>query len=313
MAQKDRLQLTFAERAEQAKSPMAERLFNLMSDKKSNLCLALDEPDPEQFMALAAALGPEIAVLKTHVDTLDQFTGKIPVDLANLAREHNFLIFEDRKFSDVGHTVKNQYTKGIFHIIEWADIVNAHALPGPSIVQGLREEVETHNLLDQRAILLLAQMSSKGNLIDEGYTKKVVDLAKANHDFVMGFIGAGAGRLPYLSGIAPPGFIIFSPGVRIGGGADRLGQQYTSPEELVAAGADLLVVGRDIITDDNPLTRAKLYRERGWAAYQQRIAEPKVERAAGAKSRGSKRRGISPAKARASLKRVAKRVTKARS
>lgn len=271
-----RLQLTFAERAEQSQNGVAKRLFELMSAKETNLCLALDETDPERCLKLVDLVGPEIAVLKTHVDTLDNFNGKITVDLANLAREHRFLIFEDRKFADIGQTVKNQYTKGIFHIIEWADIVNAHAIPGPGIVNGLRDEVEAHNMLDRRGILLLAQMSSKGNLITNDYTKQVVAMANEHADFVTGFIGAGMGSLPLLVELARPGFIIMTPGVKLAGSGDKLGQQYNHPEAVVAAGADVTIVGRDIWQSAKPLSQAKQYRQLAWRAYQQRIAEPKV-------------------------------------
>lgn len=273
---KDRLLLTYSERAELASCALARHLFNVMAEKETNLCVALDETDPERFMNLAEALGPEIAVLKTHVDTIENYTGKLTVELASLAREHNFLIFEDRKFSDIGKTVRNQYTKGAFHIVEWADIVNAHAISGPGIVDGLRDEVENYDLLDQRAILLLAQMSSKGNLIDDDYTKQVVKMAVKNDDFVMGFIGAGAKKVPLLAELAPPGLLIMSPGIKIGGGGDTLGQQYTAPDILVEAGADVLIVGSDIYGADDPLAKAQEYRTVCWDAYQERIAKPKI-------------------------------------
>lgn len=271
-----RLHLTFAERAELAMNSVAKRLYSIMSEKESNLCLALDEPDPNRFLMLAEAIAPEIAVLKTHVDTIEGYSGKITVELSNLAREHNFLIYEDRKFADVGQTVKNQYTKGIFHIIEWADVVNAHAISGPGLIEGLKEEVLRYNLLDKRALLLLAQMSSEGNLINDHYTKQVVGLAKENPDFVMGFIGAGAANIPYLAGITPPEFLILAPGVKLQDGGEAYGQKYDTPEAVIRAGADVIMVGRDIFNDSRPLAKARRYKETGWKSYQTRIEQSKV-------------------------------------
>lgn len=269
---------TFSDRSELATNGVAKRLLKLMPEKESNLCLALDVTDPDRFLAIADSVGPHVSVLKTHVDTLSSFTPKLTIELANLAQEHGFLVFEDRKFADIGATVKSQYTKGMYSIMEWADIVNAHALPGPGIVRGLREEVEARDLLGKRAVLLIAQMSSKDNLIDAAYTKRVAAMAKEFPDFVMGYIGAGAKDLPRLARLAEPGQVIFSPGAKIGGGGDKLGQRYASPEVLVEAGADVLVVGRGIWEDPNPLRKAKEYRERCWDAYRQRVATPKVGR-----------------------------------
>jgi len=91
---------TYTERSKQTKNPAAKKLLQLMDAKQTNLALADDETNPEKFLELADKLGPEIAVLKTHIDAVENFTSKIIKQLTSLVKQHNFLIFEDRKFAD---------------------------------------------------------------------------------------------------------------------------------------------------------------------------------------------------------------------
>lgn len=59
---------------------------------------------------------------------------------------------------------------GVFRISSWSHIVNAHAVPGPGVVQGLSAVGKRLG----RGCLLIAEMSSKGSLATGQYTKATV-------------------------------------------------------------------------------------------------------------------------------------------
>jgi len=185
--------------------------------------------------------------------------------LRALANSAGFVIFEDRKFADIGNTVVQQCKSGVYSIASWADFVNAHSLPGPGIVAGLKEAMSANS---KAGILLLAEMSSKGNLINSEYTKATIAMEEANQDFVFGFIAQN--RLRPL-GASPEPALYMTPGVKIGEGGDALGQQYNTPQKVVANGTDVIIVGRGVYGASDPAAAAKRYAEAGWAAYLDRV------------------------------------------
>ncbi|RYP28068.1 hypothetical protein DL767_007399 [Monosporascus sp. MG133] len=361
---------TFAERAAGTSHPLSNYLFRLMNLKQSNLCLSADVPNARELLSLADKIGPSIVVLKTHYDLIvgwdfNPQTGT-GAKLAALARKHGFLIFEDRKFGDIGNTVQLQYTSGAARIIEWAHIVNVNMVPGKAAVRSLAEaaarwrsrvnyEVKTSvtvgtplaehfddsgsdgkdegnaqlepnapgtnqdnngrkssivsvNLTQsyepvdsprfangipegdemlfagieeppyERGLLILAQMSSQGNFMDERYTKACVEAARDHKDFVMGFVAQ-----EMLNSEPSDDFITMTPGCQLppeGGDEDAAvagdgkGQQYNTPKKLVGfCGSDIVIVGRGILKADSPQSEAERYRRRAWQAYSERTGQ----------------------------------------
>jgi orotidine-5'-phosphate decarboxylase len=176
-----------------------------------------------------------------------------------LAIEYNFLIFEDRKFADIGNTVSLQYSSGIYRIVEWADIVTVHAVPGPGVVEGLKKVVPGVLV---RGGLMLAEMSSKGNLCTPEYQASTVSIAKEHADFILGFIAMKPVR---------EGFLTITPGVQIASKEDALGQVYRDPRDVVRDGSDVIIVGRGITGAKDVRAAAELYQQEGWKGYLDRL------------------------------------------
>lgn len=363
---------SYFERAKNATHPLSSYLLRLMTVKNSNLCLSADVSTSSQLLQLANAVGPSIVVLKTHYDLISNWdynpTTGTGAKLQRLARRHGFLIFEDRKFGDIGNTVQLQYTEGTARIIEWSHITNVNMIPGKAAVDALadaavrwrerkRYEVKTdisvgtprpesldseeddsdetrtlmptdrerersleargdgngrkasivsittvsqyfepvnsprsHEAFEEeeplqgieeapleRGLLILAQMSSKGNFMTREYTNACVESAREHKDFVMGFISQET-----LNTKTDDQFVSMTPGCQLPPEGededaevqgDGKGQQYNTPAKIVGLmGNDVVIVGRGIIKAADPVKEAERYRKKAWEAYEERIA-----------------------------------------
>ncbi|KAJ7094649.1 humps family-domain-containing protein [Mycena belliarum] len=273
---------TYTQRALRQKNPAAKLLLETIDRKQSNLAVSVDVASPKDFLAIIDAVGPFVCLIKatlllrrlfsTHIDIIEDFTPALLEDLQALSTKHDFVIFEDRKFADIGNTVALQYSSGVHKIASWAHLTNAHCVPGPSVITGL----SSVGLPLGRGLLLLAEMSTKGSLASGSYTEAAVQMAREHRDFVVGFIaqrrmdGVGTGPNETLE---EEDFLILTPGVGLDVKGDAMGQQYRTPREVVLeSGCDVIIVGRGIYGQDPSLVdsiaaQAIRYKEAGWAAY----------------------------------------------
>ncbi|KAI0563265.1 Orotidine-5'-phosphate decarboxylase [Gracilaria domingensis] len=260
---------SYEEKLAKMENPVGRRLLELMVAKKTNLAVSADVTTKAELFELAEAVGPEICLLKTHADIVEDWDRDTGTALKEIAKRLNFMLFEDRKFADIGNTVHHQAVGGVHTICNWADVINAHSVPGPGIISGLEKALESvrEHREASMGLLLLAEMSSKGNLASAlpGYRDKTVEMAQEAKRFVFGFISMGK--------VADDSFVYMTPGVKLVPGVDGLGQQYLTPELVITEKcSDVIIVGRGVYQADDRLKAAKAYRLAGWKAYEKRCS-----------------------------------------
>ncbi|KAK4056782.1 orotidine 5'-phosphate decarboxylase [Microbotryomycetes sp. JL221] len=289
---------TYEQRAQAHPVPVARQLLECIARKQTNLCVSVDVTTKQSLLRIANAAGPYCCCIKTHIDIVSDFDDDLVQQLQSLAKQHDFLIWEDRKFADIGklcfqlessvyqkanpysswsfagNTVKLQYSSGVYKIASWAHLTNAHPIPGDGIVTGLGAVGKPLN----RGLLLLAEMSSAGNLATGEYTKQTVAMARRHTEFVMGFVAMH--RVDEQEGEPAQGqdFIIMTPGVGLDSKGDGMGQQYRTPDQVInESGCDVIIVGRGIYgsgegnPDDKIEEQCIRYQQAGWKAYEDRL------------------------------------------
>ena len=256
------------ERWEASTLPMAKTFMEVATRKKSLVCLAADKYTMAELFALLDAVGPSIAALKTHVDLIDDWNKAEWNMFCQRAKAMDLLIFEDRKFADIGKISRKQMG-GIYNIQEWSDLVTAHLISGPDIVDGL--QTAWADASREGGVLLLAQMSSRGNLLSPDYTTTVVEAGRV-HPGVFGFIGNGSNpnSVRELREKVGSEKMIWTPGVNLATGDGEMGQRYGDPYEAIMAGSDCIIVGSGIHGSEDPVAAAKAYAEVSWKGLMER-------------------------------------------
>lgn len=226
----------------------AQKILSIASEKKSNLICSADVHTTKELIELAEKVGNHIVALKTHIDIITDFNDDTINRLQKVAQEKNFLLFEDRKFADIGNTQENQYKKGIYKISSWADMITSHVIAGETSLKAF----------DSSGVVAIVEMSSKGTLTDSYYVSKALEVAEKSPNVFAAVAQSSV----------PKSLLLFTPGVNLVTEGDNKGQQYNTPERVFHEyHTDFIIVGRGIYADENPKEQAEKYQNIGWESY----------------------------------------------
>lgn len=234
----------------------AEKIRQLMLKKGSKLCLSLDVPEWDTFFSILDEVGEKIVLLKVHLDIMENLYYDNLKQLFDMKKKYNFLIWEDRKLCDIGHTnllvvekllsyqFYDKFNRNIkqteYHSQKLIDYISILPIGGElSITPLLQLDI---------GIFLLAEMSSKDNFFNDMITNNILHLTNKYKNNIAGIINQKIG--PYV--IKYP-MLSITPGVHIGKQTtkDNMGQQYRNITDIKKH-TDIFVIGRAIYQSDNP-------------------------------------------------------------
>ena len=245
--------LSYEQKLEITKHPTAQKLLQIAVDKKSNLIVSADVMTTSELLNLAEKVGPHIVALKTHIDIIKDFDhDKTILPLVDLARKHNFLLMEDRKFADIGSTQELQFSKGIYQISKWADMVTSHLIAGEKSLECFKNV----------GVIAILGMSSQGTLTDAHYQEEGLKVVE-NQPNIMGCVAQRKINKEML---------LFTPGVSLEQAGDDKGQQYNTPDHVFHnLHTDFIIVGRGVYQAEDAEKASKSYRKIGWEAYEKSL------------------------------------------
>jgi orotidine-5'-phosphate decarboxylase len=217
--------------------------------REERLCIALDFGMREEILAAARRFAPKVGWLKVG---LEAFTAIGPRIVSEVA-ETGARVFLDVKLHDIPTTVARAVAAAAR---SGAAMLNVHAFGGREMLTAARDAagagdgaptlvaVTLLTSLDPRA---LADLPVTGN--PEGIARRLALLAR---ECGLDGVVCAPRDLAAVKGACGAAFLAVVPGIRPAGSEPFDQRRVATPSAALAAGADLLVVGRPITAASDP-------------------------------------------------------------
>ena len=219
-------------------------------DARERLIVALDLPSVQAAEAMVSRLGETVCFYKIGYQLA--FAGGLPFAAGLIAAGKQ--VFLDLKLHDIGHTV----AKGVESVAQLgATFLTVHAYP-----QTMKAAVAGKRGSSLRILAVTVLTSyDDADLAAAGYEMSVPELAAARaeqaRDIGVDGLVCSAEEAANLRGIAGPGMVLVTPGIRPAGSASGDQKRIMTPARAIEAGADYLVVGRPIVEAADPKKAAE--------------------------------------------------------
>jgi orotidine-5'-phosphate decarboxylase len=219
--------------------------------------VALDYSDETSARRLINLLSPSDCGVKIGKEL---FTAAGP-KIVEYAQKKGFEVFLDLKYHDIPNTVKKACQSaarlGVY-------MVNVHALGGSEMMIAAKEGLTQSKAKTLLIGVTLLTSHDQKNLHEMGVTKNLEDeiahlatnVAKCGLDGVV----CSANDIKFLKPSLPKNFHFVTPGIRPIDSSNDDQKRITTPEDALASGSTMLVIGRPITHSSNPYEALKAIR-----------------------------------------------------
>jgi orotidine-5'-phosphate decarboxylase len=208
------------------------------------LVVALDTPSRDQAVAWARALAGRVGLVKVG---LELFTAAGPALVEEIAAL-GVPVFLDLKLHDIPNTVAGA-ARSVARLAP--DFLTVHASGGAAMVRAAADALPDTRIT---AVTVLTSMS-EADLDAVGLrgpaSEAAVRLAVLAVDAGARAVVCSPQEVAAIRAAVPADVVLVTPGVRPSGAALGDQQRVATPEQALADGADLLVIGRPITGADD--------------------------------------------------------------
>jgi orotidine-5'-phosphate decarboxylase len=225
--------------------------------------VALDTPSLERALELAAKLKPFVGGLKLGLE----FFGANGPQGVRAVIATGVPVFLDLKLHDIPNTVAGAMTS---LIPLGAAIINVHASGGTAMIKAaadaLKDAKPRPRLIAVTVLTSLETADLKSMGVAGDPLEQVVRLAKLARDAGADGVVCSPQEIGAVRAACGRDFLIVTPGVRPDLKSKDDQKRVMTPTEALAAGADLLVIGRPITGAPDPAAAARsIAQELGYA------------------------------------------------
>jgi len=215
------------------------------------ICVALDFPSWREAEPFARTVAPGVGILKVG---LEMFAAEGPAAVraaAALGRP----VFLDLKLHDIPNTVEGAARSAA---ASGASLLTVHASGGPAMVAAaVKGAGGKLRVLAVTVLTSLDAAALRAVGLDGPPEAAVVRLARLAVDAGAGGLVCSPHEVRAVRAAVGPGPLLVVPGVRPAGAAKGDQARVATPAEAVAAGADVIVLGRPLRDAPDPLAAAR--------------------------------------------------------